>query len=380
MAFTQANQYLSITTPLGEDKLLIRSIHGEERISGLFHFFVEAVSEDKALDFSLIVGKSATVKLALADGSTTRYVNGIVGRFVQAGSDARFFTYYLELHPWFWMATMSADCRIWQNKTVIEIVTGLFDELGFTDYKNSTTGTYAALEYCVQYNESAFAFVSRLLEDHGIFYFFEHEDGKHTLVLADAATAFADCPGAATVDYATYGVWAQQNIVTSLAVEQAVIPGKYAVDDFGFETPSTDLMGSTDSTKATNGTTRRIYEYPGGFVKKDAAEGKAKLRMEEKEVPQKMLRGTSFVPRVVSRREIDAGEALSRRRQCRLRHCARLAYRNARELFEFIRGVSRPISSTGRRARRASRSSPARRPPSWSGNRARRSGPTSTAA
>jgi type VI secretion system secreted protein VgrG len=294
MASTQANQYLSITTPLGEDKLLIRGIHGEERISGLFHFFVEAVSEDKALDFATIVGKSATVKMALADGSTTRYINGIVGRFVQAGSDARFYTYFLELHPWFWLMSMAVDCRIWQNKTVIEIVTGLFDELSFTDYKNSTTGTYTALEYCVQYNESAFAFVSRLLEDAGIFYYFEHEDGKHTLVLADASSAFTDCPGAATVDYATYGSWNQQNIVTSCTVEQAVIPGKYAVDDFGFETPSTDLMGSSDSTKATDASARRIYEYPAGFTKKDAADAKAKLRMEEREVPDKTLRGTSF--------------------------------------------------------------------------------------
>jgi type VI secretion system secreted protein VgrG len=294
MAFTQTSQYLSITTPLGTDKLLIRSIHGEERLSGLFHFFVEAVSEDKALDFATIVGKSATVKMALADGSTTRYINGIVGRFVQAGSDARFFTYFLELHPWFWLMSMMVDCRIWQNKSVIDIVTGLFGELGFTDYKNSTTGTYTALEYCVQYNESAFAFVSRLLEDAGIFYYFEHEEGKHTLVLADASTAFTDCPGAATVDYATYGTWVQQNIVTSATIEQAVIPGKYAVDDFGFETPSTDLLGSSDSTKATNGTARRIYEYPGGFVKKDDAEAKAKLRMEEREVPNKTLRGTSY--------------------------------------------------------------------------------------
>ena len=295
MAFTQTSQYLTLTTPLGDDKLLIRSLHGEERISGLFHFFIEAVSEDKALDFSLIVGKSVTVKMALADGSTTRYVNGIVGRFVQAGSDARFFTYFLEVHPWFWLMSMSADCRIYQNKSVTDIVTALFTELGFTDYKNSTTGTYAALEYCVQYNETAFAFVSRLLEDAGIFYYFEHADGKHTLVLADASSAFTDCPGAATVDYATYGVWTQQNVVTSLVLEQAVIPGQYAVDDFGFETPSTDLMSSTDSTKATNGTKRRIYEYPAGFLKKDGGDAKAKLRMEEKEVPQKSLRGTSFV-------------------------------------------------------------------------------------
>jgi type VI secretion system secreted protein VgrG len=293
MAFTQTNQYLSISTPLGADKLLLRSLHGEERISGLFHFFLEMQSEEKSLDFSQVVGKSATVTVKLMDG-TSRYVNGIVGRFVQAGKDARLTTYYAELHPWLWLLTMSADCRIFQNKSVPDIVTGLFTELGFTDYKNSTTGTYNPLEYCVQYNESAFAFVSRLLEDQGICYFFEHADGKHTLVLADDASAFADCPGAATVDYGGYGNWEQQNVVTGCTLEEAVIPGKLAVDDFGFETPSTDLMGSSDSTKATNGSKRRIYEYPGGFVKKDAAEGRAKLRMEEHEAPQKLLRGESY--------------------------------------------------------------------------------------
>jgi type VI secretion system secreted protein VgrG len=293
MSYVQSDQYISVSTPLGKDKLLLRSFRGEERLSGLFEFVLEMQSEDPALDFAAIVGKSVTVTVLLADG-TNRYVNGIVGKFVQAGGDARFYNYYAELHPWFWLLTMSADCRIWQNKSVIDIVTGLFTELGFTDYKNSTSGTYAPLEYCVQYNETAFAFVSRLLEDAGITYFFEHEDGKHTLVLADAASAYAVCPGAATVNVGGNEHWLQQNTITSCALEQNVIPGKYAVDDFGFETPSTDLMGSADSTKATDAAKRRLYEYPGGFVKKDAAEGLAKKRMEEQELPQKLLRGTSF--------------------------------------------------------------------------------------
>ncbi|MEA2463430.1 MAG: type secretion system secreted protein VgrG, partial [Acidobacteriota bacterium] len=292
-SYVQTDQYISVSTPLGKDKLLLRSFRGEERLSGLFEFVLEMQSEDPALDFAAIVGKSVTVTVLLADG-TNRYVNGIVGKFVQAGGDARFYNYYAELHPWFWLLTMSADCRIWQNKSVIDIVTGLFTELGFTDYKNSTSGTYAPLEYCVQYNETAFAFVSRLLEDAGITYFFEHEDGKHTLVLADAASAYAVCPGAATVNVGGNEHWLQQNTITSCALEQNVIPGKYAVDDFGFETPSTDLMGSADSTKATDAAKRRLYEYPGGFVKKDAAEGLAKKRMEEQELPQKLLRGTSF--------------------------------------------------------------------------------------
>ncbi|HEV7485309.1 MAG TPA: type VI secretion system tip protein TssI/VgrG [Thermoanaerobaculia bacterium] len=295
MALTQTEQLISITTPLGADKLLLRSVRGEERISGLFQFFLEMQSEEKSLDFSKIVGKTATVAMKLADG-TTRYVNGIVGRFVQAGSDAKLATYYAELHPWLWLMTMSADCRIWQNKSVKDIVTGLFTELGFTDYKDSCTGTYNPLEYCVQYNETAFAFVSRLLESAGIFYFFTHEDGKHTLVLGDDSSAFADCAGAAKVQYGGYGNWKQQNVVSGCTIEEMVIPGKYAVDDFGFETPSTDLMGSSDSTVATNGSKRRLYEYPGGFTKKDVAEGLSKLRLEEREAPQKSLRGESFTP------------------------------------------------------------------------------------
>jgi type VI secretion system secreted protein VgrG len=189
---------------------------------------------------------------------------------------------------------MSADCRIWQNKSVIDIVTGLFTELGFTDFRNATTATYNPLEYCVQYNESAFAFVSRLLESAGIFYFFEHADGRHTLVLGDDSSAFADCPGTATVDYGTYGNAPVQNAVLSCTLEEMVIAGKYAVDDFGFETPSTDLLGSSDSQVATNGTKRRIYQFPGGFTKKDAAEVLAKVRLEEEETPRKVLRGESL--------------------------------------------------------------------------------------
>ncbi|HWS71630.1 MAG TPA: type VI secretion system tip protein TssI/VgrG, partial [Thermoanaerobaculia bacterium] len=259
----------------------------------LFRFRLDLQSEDPSLDFSAIVGKSATVTIDLADG-TQRYVNGIVGRFVQAGGDARFVNYHMELHPWLWLLTMSADCRIWQNKSAIDIVTGLFTELGFTDFRNATSATYSPLEFCVQYNETAFAFVSRILERSGIAYYFEHADGKHTLVLADDSSAYAPCPGAATVALGSSAHWLQQNVVTSCALEQSVIPGKYAVDDFSFETPSTDLLASTDSTKAKNAATRRIYEYPGGFTKKDVAEGLTRLRMEEHEVPQKLLRGTSY--------------------------------------------------------------------------------------
>src|SRR4051794_24895347 len=155
MAWVQDYHYMSISTPLGKDKLLLRRFDGEESLSRPFHFSLDMQSEDGAIDFASIVGKSATITIELADG-TQRFINGIVGRFVQSGGDDYFFNYSCELRPWLWLLTMNADCRIWQNKSVIDIVTGLFTELGFTDYRNATTGTYTAIEFCVQYNETAF--------------------------------------------------------------------------------------------------------------------------------------------------------------------------------------------------------------------------------
>jgi type VI secretion system secreted protein VgrG len=296
MAYTQDNAYLSISTPLGTDKVLLRGFHGEEGISEPFHFSLRLQSETYDLDFSLIVGKSATITAVLGDGSK-RYINGIVGRFVQAGTEHGFANYHAELHPWLWLLNFSADCVIYQNKTVPEIIQAVFADLGFTDYKSSLTGTYEAREYCVQYNETHLNFVSRLMEDEGIYYYFEHADGTHTLVMADDSVSATACPGAATLEVVSgRDQWEQMNVVTRCEIEQRVISGKFALDDFNFETPSTDLIASVDSTQETSAPKRRVYEYPGGYLVKDKGDGRAKLRIEGCETPHKLLRGDSNSP------------------------------------------------------------------------------------
>ncbi len=141
MPYTQDNTYLSISTPLGKDKLLLRSFQGEEPIAGLFYFRLNMQSETTDLDFTAIVGKTATITVLLADGSK-RYINGIVSHFVQAGADQYFASYYAELVPWFWLCDLAADCRIFQNKSTPDILKALFTDLGFTDFKDSLTGTY----------------------------------------------------------------------------------------------------------------------------------------------------------------------------------------------------------------------------------------------
>ncbi|HEY0603854.1 MAG TPA: type VI secretion system tip protein TssI/VgrG [Herpetosiphonaceae bacterium] len=293
MSYSQANSYLSVSTPLGKDQLLLKMLHGTETISGLFHYTLEMVSENKNLSFDSIVGKSATVSLAMGNDST-RYINGIVGRFYQAGTDGQFTTYYAELYPWLWLLTLTSDSRIFQAKSAPEIITAVFDELGFSDYKKSLSKTYTARDYCVQYQETAFQFVSRLMEDEGISYFFEHSDGTHTLVLADDADAFAACPGlSGAIRYqSSLAGDTTADAITQCTFERQVTPTKYAVDDFNFETPSNDLLSSQSSGSGN----LALYEYPAGFTAKGAGSTKAKLRLGSLQVPKTLLRGQSFSP------------------------------------------------------------------------------------
>lgn len=290
MTLAQTAHRLTVTSPLGEGALAVREFRGDERISGLFHYSVGLVSEDAGLSFDDVVGQGMTVALALADG-TSRYFHGIVTRFAQGGGYSRTSVYHAELRPWLWLLTLTADCRVFQGQTVPEILEALFGELGFSDYRNSLTGTYAAREYCVQYRETAFAFVSRLMEEEGIFYFFEHEEGKHTLVLADDADAHAACPGLATARYRQTATGAEyEDVVTRCTLERRVTTGKYALDDYSFETPATDLMVTVEGSEGT----LRVYDYPGGFTQTSDGERIAKLRIEACEVPGKTLRGDSF--------------------------------------------------------------------------------------
>ena len=166
--------------------MLLRGFKGTEGISRLFRFELDLLSENSSISFSDIIGKNVTISLKQPDESY-RYLNGIISRFAQHATEEQFTSYSAEMVPWLWFLTRNADCRIFQNKSIPDIITQVFSDLGFNDYTNSLQGSYDPREYCVQYRESSFNFVSRLMEEYGIFYFFKHEQGKHTLVLADAS-------------------------------------------------------------------------------------------------------------------------------------------------------------------------------------------------
>src|SRR6185503_6871750 len=257
-AYIQDNLKLKLTTPLGPNKLLLRSFRGDERISGLFWFTLEMVSEDNSIDFEAIIGKAVTVTLTLGN-NVEHHLNGVVGRFVQEETNLRLTRYFADIHPWLWLLTKTSDCHIFQNKSTPEILEALFSDLGFTDFRNELKNTYDKREYCVQYNESAFNFVSRLMEEEGIFYFFEHSSDKHTLVLGDDADAHKTCPGleSTAVHFRQSLVdHAQDLVVTRCMVEEQVVSGAYTHDDYNFETPNTDLKSQSQSDTPTY----KVYE------------------------------------------------------------------------------------------------------------------------
>src|SRR5208283_2995316 len=159
-SFEQAESSLfTITTPLGKDKLLLKGFRGSEGMSRLFHFDLDLLSEDPDITYTDIIGKNVTISLKQADGKS-RYFNGIISRFGQGGSDELFTAYHAEMVPWLWFLTRTADCRIFQNKTIPDIIKQIFSDLGFNAFSDSLKGSYQPREYCVQYRETDFNFVS----------------------------------------------------------------------------------------------------------------------------------------------------------------------------------------------------------------------------
>jgi type VI secretion system secreted protein VgrG len=294
MAYTQENRFIAIDTPLGDDVLLLRGFTGYEGMSRLFRFDLDLLSEDTAVPFADIVGQNVTLTIAMADGST-RYFNGFISRFAQKGGDLQFTYYQAEMVPWLWFLTRTADCRIFQNMTVPDIILQIFRDLGFSDFKVLLQGAFEPRDYCVQYRETDLNFVSRLMEQYGIFYFFEHEKDKHTLVLANSPTAHQPCPGQPRVrcDFTAHAVL-DEDIIHQWQMEQELRPGKYTVTDYNFETPSMNLAVNVNSTVRVGGNDKfEVYDYPGEYLKKAEGEQWIRLRMEEEEAPHLVVRGAS---------------------------------------------------------------------------------------
>jgi type VI secretion system secreted protein VgrG len=280
MSLTQANRHIRVNTDLGEDKLFLEGFEGEERVSDLFRFELTVLTGDPTFAMESMLHKPVVVSLRQHD-DTDRNFHGIINHIEEVESRAEgYLVYRATMVPWAWLLTLFHDCRIFQNLSVPDIVQQVFKDRGFTDYASRLTGTYQPREYTVQYRESDFNFISRLLEDEGIFYFFEHTVDKHTLVLADQPTAFVECPTQFTAAYdTTAGLWQDLDVVLGVRRTSRIRVGKVTEDDYDFTKPKTSLLANLDSTRR-----GEFYEYPGKYTARDDGSRYARVRLEEQEV------------------------------------------------------------------------------------------------
>ncbi len=290
MPTTQGDRYIRVNTSLGEDVLLLESFEGIEGVSVPFQFELGMLSESTSLDMKGLLSQPVVVSIRLPDDSD-RSIHGLVSRIeeVESGLDG-FTAYRAEIVPWIWFLSLFQDCRIFQNKSALDIVKQVFGDRGFTDFDDRTSGTYAPREYCVQYRESDLNFVSRLMEDEGIFYFFEHTPDKHTLVLADQASSFAPCPVQSSAAYdTTAGMWQDEDVVLEIRRTQRVRVGKVTVNDYDFTKPNNTI----DANLADSSRKGEFYEYPAKYTARDEGTQYARVRLEEQEVKLLTINGKS---------------------------------------------------------------------------------------
>ena len=292
MPLGQQERTLSISTPLGEDVLLLRSMSAREQLGTLFEYELELISEDLNISYADLLGKPATVKLRRFDDQE-RYFNGLVNSFSQVGFDGSAAVYNATLVPWTWFLTRTADCRIFQEKTVPDIIKDIFREHGFTDFEESLSGSYRQWIYCVQYRETDFNFISRLMEQEGIYFYFKHEDGKHTLVLADSYSAHSTVPGYEEIPFYPPDETAlrERDHVTDWSVVQAVQPGVFAHTDFDFTAPRKNLLAKRSNPKQHEHADLEIYDYPGEYTETGSGETYARVRLEEMHAGYETVRG-----------------------------------------------------------------------------------------
>jgi type VI secretion system secreted protein VgrG len=303
VSYTQDNRLLILDTPLGKDVLLLQELTGYEGISRLFTYELNLLAYDNdSIVFSDIVGQSVTITLSSPSG-TPRYINGYVSRFTQGDTDERNFTHYhAQVVPWLWFLTRQADCRIFQNLAVNDILSQVFNLFSFSDFRLSLTGTYPQLEYCVQYRETSFNFVSRLMEEFGIFYYFDHStEGKHTMVLGDQSSTLPACPSS-PISYDTQvGGLYDPEAISDWHVEQEVRTGKYTVTDYNFTTPSTSLLASDPTVVDLSASQPlELFDYPGLHTTKDLGDTVAKTRMQEEEAGYMVVSAESNCRAVMS--------------------------------------------------------------------------------
>lgn len=291
---SQSERVAEFKTPLGKDVLVLISIHGAEGLGELFEYNIEALSEKENIDFDKALGQGCTLKLKAYD-TKQRIYNGVMVQAQSIGKTEDFYHYKLVLRPWLWLLGHKADCRIFLDKDVKEIIKEVFSKAGFNDFEFRTNNDYDKIAYCVQYRETDLAFVHRLMELYGIYYFFEHADGKHTVVMADSRSSHKAIEGLATVPFAPMSKeehHSDQHLSEWIS-ERRFRTGKVQFNDYDYLKPKKNLMTSSESSEKYTHAKLEVYDYPGKYDEEDKGKKLSRFRLEAEQAidHRRLVRG-----------------------------------------------------------------------------------------
>jgi type VI secretion system secreted protein VgrG len=283
MSFTQKQRKIQISTPLGEDVLLFYKMHGVEKLNQAFEYQLELLSTQAGIDPGKILGKSITVKLILDNGQW-RYFNGYVTRFGNYGKVKDFIAYRAVIRPWLWFLSRASNCRIFQNKSVPDIIKQVFHDQGFSDFKIDLIKSYSPREYCVQYRETDFNFVNRLMEEEGICYYNTHKADQHILNLVDDVSSHHKYTGYETIPYHQdqgSNDSSRSDHIYTWGCAQEVHTGSYQLTDYDFKNPKANLLAKSQISKSHTHDNFEFFDYPGHYTNTGVGETLARHRIEE---------------------------------------------------------------------------------------------------
>ncbi|MCW0351236.1 hypothetical protein NB716_000030 [Pantoea ananatis] len=288
-----------ITVQLPAEGLLFRRLSGSEALSQSFVLQAELLSTDARIDRKSLLGKPVTFTLptdGLLSAVNPRYINGKITQIGVRSEElggVRYAVYGLTVEPDLWPMKRDRNLRIFQSQTVPQIVQTLLKEYG-VNVETRLAGSYRVWEYCVQYQESSFDFISRLMELEGIYYFFRHEADKHTLVLCDAPDQHQSFPGYETIAYhvTPSGGSVTEEGVSQWALSESVTPGMYSTDDYDFRKPNAWMLQARQNPVSPTPGSVDVYDWPGRFVEHGHGEYYARVRQEVWQVEHHMVSGS----------------------------------------------------------------------------------------
>ncbi len=280
----QKHRPYRVKTALSEDHLSFHSMRITETLSATFQMDVELLSSDPAIDFDAVLGHNLTVGVSRPRGGE-RFFNGYVTSFGFAGVQSRMFLYRATVSPWLWLLKQTENCMIFHEESAVSIAEKIFGAHGFADFRFDVQGSPPTYEYCVQYRESDFNFISRLFEKEGLYYFFEHENGKHTLVVTDSMDTHQPDSGYETIPMVMDDDTArrQREGIFSWRSRQQIRATEVTLQDYNFTAPRAEMEVSDSIARGHAASDLKLYQYPGEY--KDTGEGSqyAKLRVEEQQ-------------------------------------------------------------------------------------------------